>query len=224
VSFAIPIDVALKIKDQIVAHGKATHARLGVQIQDLNQTLAESFGLARPDGALVAQVAPGSAAEKAGLKSGDVITEVNGEPIERGGQLSALIGMSAPGDKVHLKVWRDKQPRDVEVKLGNATEQAEASAGGTDEAPDGARLGLALRPLTKAEQKQAKLDHGMVVQDADGPAAHAGVQPGDVLLAVNGKPVNSLDDVRGVLKGKPKNVALLIERDGERIFVPVRLG
>jgi serine protease Do len=222
-SFAIPIDVALKVKDQIVAHGKVTHARLGVQVQDLNQSLAESFGLQRPDGALVAQVSPGSAADKAGLKSGDVITEVNGEPIVQGGQLSSRIGLAAPGDKVKLKVWRDKGYHDLEVKLGSATDEAQAASAGDQEA-DGPRLGLALRPLSPQERAQVKLDHGLVVEDVSGPAANAGVQPGDVLLAVNGKPVNSIDEVRGVLKGKPKNIALLIERDGSRIFVPVRLG
>ena len=224
VAFAIPIDVALKVKDQIVAHGKVTHARLGVQVQDLNQSLAESFGLQRPDGALVAQVTPGSSADKAGLKSGDVITEVNGEPIEHGGQLSSRIGMAAPGDKVKLKVWRDKGSRDLEIKLGSAADDKELASAAEEEGANGARLGLALRPLTPQERAQVKVDHGLVVEDVSGPAASAGVQPGDVLLAVNGKPVNSIDEVRGVLKGKPKNIALLIERDGERIFLPVRTG
>jgi len=223
-SFAIPIDVALKVKDQIVATGKATHARLGVQVQDLTQTLAESFGLPRPDGALVAQVAAGSAADKAGLKSGDVITEVNGEPIVRGGELSSRIGLASPGDQVRLKVWRDHAQREMEVKLGSASDDRGQRASADDEDVDGARLGLALRPLSRAEQSRTRLDHGLVVEDAGGPAARAGVEPGDVLLAVNGKPVNSVDEVKGLLKSKPKNVALLIERDGERIFVPVRLG
>ena len=222
-SFAIPIDVALKVKDQIVAHGKATHARLGVQVQDLTQPLAESFGLPRPDGALVAGVQPGSAADKAGLKSGDVITEVNGEPVLRGGELSSRIGLAAPGDKVKLKVWRDKGQRDMEVKLGAADDDVQRAAA-DDDAADGPRLGLALRPLNPREKAGSRLDHGLVVEDAGGPAGRAGVVPGDVLLAVNGKPVDSIEDVKGVLKGKPKNVALLIERDGDRIFVPVRLG
>jgi serine protease Do len=109
VSFAIPIDVALAIKDQIVATGKATHARLGVSIQPLTQDLAESFGLERPDGALVSTVAPNSAAAKAGLKSGDVITKVNGEAIQEPGMLSSRVGLSKPGDKVTLEVWRDRK-------------------------------------------------------------------------------------------------------------------
>jgi serine protease Do len=222
-SFAVPIDMALKIKDQIVAHGHATHARLGVQVQDLNQTLAESFGLERPDGALVAGVARGSAAEKAGLKAGDVITEVNGQRIEQAGQLSSRVALLQPGDTVKLQVWRNKRASDMQVKLGSAEEAKQQLATGGDEA-DGPKLGLAMRPLSKEEQRQVHTDHGLVIEDVDGPAARAGVAPGDLLLAVNGKPVNSVEEVRAVLKSKPKNVALLIQREGEQLFVPIRLG
>ena len=145
-AFAIPIDVALKVKDQIVATGKASHGRLGVSVQDLNQNLAESFGLKRPDGALVAQVAPGSAAAAAGLKAGDVITHVNGEALQRSGALSSVIGMAAPGDKVKLTVWRDQKAIDIEAKLGGATPAAEAVADAGGDA-QGVKLGLSLRPL-----------------------------------------------------------------------------
>jgi len=222
-SFAIPIDVALKVKSQIVATGKASHARLGVNVQDLNQGLAESFGLAKPNGALIASVAPDSAAAAAGLKAGDVVTEVNGEAVERSGSLSSLIGLSSPGEKVHLKVWRDKAWRDVEVKLGSAdTQQARADDG--SDGVQGGQLGLALRPLTRQERQQSRIEGGLVIEDVSGVAARAGVEAGDVLLAINGQPVQSLDQVKSVLKGKPKNVALLVQRDGEKIFVPIRLG
>ncbi|MEP7299041.1 MAG: Do family serine endopeptidase [Burkholderiales bacterium] len=222
-SFAIPINVALKVKDQIVATGKASHARLGVTVQDLNQALAESFGLKKPDGALIANVAPGSAAAAAGLKSGDVITEVNGESVVRSGELSSLIGMAAPGEKVKLKLWRDHAAREIEAKLGNAdadkTEVAEASG---DLKPG--QLGLGLRALTKDERRQSGIEEGMVVENVAGPAARAGIEAGDVLLAINGKPVQSIEQVRSVLAGKPKSVALLVQRDGDKIFVPVNLG
>ncbi len=102
-AFAIPINVALKVKDQIVATGKVAHARLGVNIQDLNQALADSFDMARPEGALVASVVSGSAAARAGLKPGDVVTELNGEPIRRAGDLSSRIGLASPGDTVRPK-------------------------------------------------------------------------------------------------------------------------
>ena len=223
-AFAIPIDVALKVKDQIVATGKASHGRLGVTVQDLNQPLAESFGLKRPDGALVSQVAPGSAAAAAGLKPGDVITHVNGEALARSGSLSSVIGMSKPGETVKLTVWRDQKPVDLQAKLGGATPSDEAVADAGDAAAQGPRLGLSLRPLQPQEKKQAQLDGGMVVEQVTGAAERAGIEAGDVLLAINGKPVNSIEQIRSVLKSQPKSVALLVQRQGNQIFVPVPLG
>ena len=221
-SFAIPINVAMKVKDQIVATGKATHARLGVTVQDLTQPLADSFGLKRPDGALVSNVAPNSAAAAAGLKSGDVITDVNGQPIVRSGELSSAIAMLSPGERVKLQVVRDKQAREIDAKLGTAEpDQQVAEAAGPSQ---GGQLGLALRPLTAEERRAAKVEQGMVVENVDGPAARAGIEAGDVLLAINGKPVQSVDQVKSVLAGKPKSVALLVQREGEKIFVPVKLG
>jgi len=220
-SFAIPINVALKVKDQIVETGKATHARLGVTIQDLNQALADSFGLKRPDGALVANVAPGSAAAEAGLKSGDVITAVNGKPIVRSGELSSVIGLSSPGEEVTLQVWRDHSTKEIQAKLGAAESEKVASA---SSAAEGGQLGLSLRPLTPEERRAAKVDQGLVVADVNGPAERAGIENGDVVLAINGKPVKSVDEIKKVLDTKPKSVALLVQRDGEKIFVPVRLG
>jgi len=222
-SFSIPINLALKVKDQIVATGKASHARLGVTIQDLTQPLAESFGMKRPDGALVASVAPNSAAAAAGLKSGDVITEVNGDPVVRSGELSSLIGQAMPGEKVKLKVWRDHAWRDVDAKLASADADKLEVADASGELRPG-QLGLGLRALTREERKEAGVEQGMVVDNVAGPAARAGIEVGDVLLAINGKPVQSLDQVKSVLAGKPKSVALLVQRDGDKIFVPVNLG
>jgi serine protease Do len=222
-AFAIPINVALKVKDQIVATGHAQHARMGVTIQDLNQTLAGSFGLAKPDGALVASVAPDSPAASAGLKAGDVITEANGEAIVSSGALSSRIGLMTPGQTVKLKVWRDKAPVDVTVKLVGIEDVTLTADAGNGDVGQG-QIGLALRPLTREERSQAKVDHGLVVENAAGPAARAGIASGDVLLAVNGKPVNSVADVKKVLASKPKSVALLVDRNGDRIFVPVNLS
>jgi serine protease Do len=222
-AFAIPIDVALKVKDQIVATGKASHGRLGVTVQDMNQGLAESFGLTRPDGALVAQVAPGSAAAAAGLKPGDVITHVDGDALTRSGSLSSVIGMSRPGETVKLSIWRDHKALEIEAKLGGATPADEAVADGGG-AAQGPRLGLSLRPLQPQEKSQAKLDGGLVVEQVSGAAERAGIETGDVLLAINGKPVNSIEQIRSVLKSQPKSVALLVQRQGNQIFVPVPLG
>ena len=221
-AFAIPIDVALHAKDQIVETGHASHARLGVMVQDLDQALAESFGLSRPDGALVASVEPDSAAAKAGLKAGDVITQINATPVKRAGDLSSEIGMNTPGTKVTLKVWRDKSSRDLEVALASAGSEKQANA--SDDGHEGARLGLAMHPLTRDEKASAEVDHGLMVEDVSGPAARAGIQPGDVVLGINGQPARSVDQVRSIVQAHPKSLALLIDRNGQKIFVPVRLG
>ena len=222
-SFAIPINVALKVKDQIVATGSATHARLGVTVQDLNQSLAESFGLKRPDGALIAKVAPDSAAAAAGLKAGDVILEVNGEPVQRSGALSSLIGLSAPGERVKLKVWHEHASRELDAKLGGA-DAGDKKVGDADANTQGGQLGLALRPLTRDERRAANADHGLVVEQVGGAAERAGIEVGDLLLAINGKPVQSIEQLKSVLAARPKSVALLVQREGEQIFVPVNLG
>lgn len=221
-AFAIPIDVALTVKDQIVATGSAQHARLGVTVQDLTQPLADSFGVERPDGALISKVMPGSAAAKAGLRSGDVVTAVDGQPIVRSGELSTRIGLMTPGQKVTLKVWRDRKSREIQATL-DALEPDSTRNASADSAEPGS-LGLALRPLTPEEQREARVEQGMLVQSANGPAARAGIEPGDVLLSINGHPAGSIEQVRAVLNGKPDSVALLVDRDGDRLFVPVDLG
>ena len=222
-SFAIPIDVVSRVKDEIVATGKATHARLGVLIQEVNQTLAESFKLDRPEGALVADVQPGTPAARAGLKTGDVIRKVDGQPIVASGDLPALIGQSRPGQTVKLEVWRDGRRVDVDAKLADASEPARKVAKAEPAAGQG-RLGLALRPLQPMEKREAHVDAGLLVEDASGPAARAGVQPGDVLVTINGTPATTIEQVRGVVEKAGKSVALLIQRGTERIFVPVRIG
>ena len=228
VSFAIPVDVAMRVRDQIVATGRAQHARLGVSVQDLTQPLADSFGLPEPDGALVAQVEPKSPAALAGLKSGDVILRIDGEPMAQAGSLSARIAQSLPGERIQLSLWRNQKAQDVTVTLGRAGENGATLAadggGNADEATGGARLGLALRPLSRDERSQASLEHGLVVQGVQGAAARAGLTQGDVVMAINGQPVDSVDELRRVLAAKPKSVALLVWRDGERLFVPVPLG
>ncbi len=219
-AFAIPLDVALRVKEQIVATGKVDHARLGVTVQDLSAPLAASFGLTAPDGALVASVAPGSAAAKAGLKAGDVITAVGGEPVQVAGDVSQRVGLAKPGERMNLTVWRDKSRTEIPVTLGRAgSDDPQAAA-----EPQGGSLGLAVRPLERDELRGAGLDHGLLVEQVSGPAQLAGVQPGDVLLALNGKPVRAIEQVREALKSHPKSVALLVSRDGQQIFVPVNLG
>ncbi|NLZ42553.1 MAG: Do family serine endopeptidase [Comamonadaceae bacterium] len=219
-AFAIPIDVALGIKDQIVTHGRVEHARLGVMLQDLSAPLADSFGLKAPDGALVSSVAKGSAAAAAGLKAGDVITQIDGRDVQTAGDVSTRVGMARPGERITLGVWRDKARHELQVALG----KAEADKSSTVAGNEGGALGLAVRPLDKNELREAGVDHGLLVEQAQGPAQLAGVQAGDVLLAVNGKPARSVDQVRDALRDHPRHVALLVARDGQQIFIPVDLG
>jgi serine protease Do len=222
-SFAIPIELVTQVKDQIVATGKASHARLGVTVQEVNQALADSFKLDRPEGALVASVEPGGPADKAGLKPGDVIRQANGQRIVASGDLPALIGQSIPGSQMALEVWRQGQRETLTAKLGDASDKKAQVAQAGDGVGQG-KLGLALRPLQPQEKRQSGVSAGLVVEGVGGPAERAGVMPGDLLMAVNGTPVQSVEQVRAVVAKSPKSVALLIRREGDTIFVPVRLG
>ncbi len=222
-SFAIPIELASKVKDQIVATGKASHARLGVAIQQVNQTFADSFQLDKPEGALVSSVDRGGPADKAGLKSGDVIRKVNGQSIVTSSDLPALIGSATPGDQVSLEIWRQGKRETLSATLGDAGEKGFKLAKADDATAKG-KLGLALRALLPQEKRAAGVAAGLLIEDAGGPAAAAGVQPGDVLLAVNGTPIESVGQVRAMAAKADKSVALLILRGGNRIFVPVRVG
>jgi serine protease Do len=223
VSFAIPIDLATKIKDKIVANGKVEHAKLGLVVQEVNQTLADSFKLASPEGALVADVEKGGPADKAGLMTGDVIRKIDGKTIVSSGDLPAAISLASPGDKVQLEVWRKGSAEEITAKLGNASAKS-AQVASKDEAASQGKLGLALRPLQPRERREAGLDGGLLIEDVAGAAALAGVQPGDLLLAVNGTPVKNIDQVREVVAKSDKSVALLVQRGEDKIFVPVRIG
>ena len=223
-SFAIPIDVAVQVKDQIVATGKAQHARLGVAVQEVNQAFAESFKLDKPEGALVSNIEKGSPGEKAGLRAGDVIRKVNDQPIVSSGDLPAVIGQMAPGTKVSLEVWRQGEKQELSAKLGDASDKA-VKVAKNDATADQGKLGLELRPLQPQEKREASVDTGLLIEDAAGPSAQAGVQAGDVLLAINGTPAQSVEQVREVVaKATNKSVALLIQRGEDKIFVPVRIG
>jgi serine protease Do len=224
-SFAIPIEVASKIKDQIVATGKVVHAKLGVTVQEINQGFADSFNLATPEGALVSNVERGGPADKAGLKPGDVIRKLNGTKIIGSGDLPAIVGLASPGDKVTLEVWRQGKAVELKATLGNASDKvAGADADRTEQVSAKLKLGLSLRPLDAMERRESGLAGGLLIQDAGGAAASAGVQPGDVLLSVNGHPVTSVEQVREVVGKSDKSVALLIQRGEDKIFIPVRLG
>lgn len=223
VSFAIPIDIVEKVKNQIVATGKAEHARLGVSMQEVNQSLADSFKLDKPVGALVSSVHKGSPADKAGVQPGDVIRQVNGETIVSLGDLSMLIGLAKPGDSVKLDIWRQGAAMTLTARLDSAGEKT-GQVTNQKEAPSQGKLGLALRPLQPEEKREAGVDSGLLVQQASGPSALAGVEAGDVLLSINGVPVKNIEQVRATVAKAEKSVALLIQRGDNKIFVPVNLG
>ena len=222
VSFAIPIDVATHVADQIIRTGKVEHARLGVYVQPVDQLMARSFGLDSPTGAVVSKVEPNSSAARAGLKAGDVILKYDGHILTDSGQLSAAVNMASPGDSVTLEVWREGRTQTLTAKLLAASAPGTRLASNDGPASPG-RLGLSVRPLTSAERGQVGIESGLVVENVSGPAARAGIERGDVVLAVDGTPVNSVEQLHSVI-AKRSTVALLIQRGDQRIFVPVQLS
>ncbi len=220
-SFAIPIDVAMNVGKQLQTQGHVTRGKLGVGIQDVDQALAESFGLEVPRGALVSSVEKGGPAAKAGLREGDVILSFDGQAIDSAGQLPSAVAATDPGKAVGVQVWRDRASREFSVKLGQTTEgEAVAAADGTA----AGRLGMMVRPLSPEEKQQTELTDGLVVEDVEGAAAEAGVRPGDIVIAANGTSVKSVEQLRSVVSGSKSHVALLVQRGEARVFVPIELG
>jgi serine protease Do len=220
-SFAIPIETALYVKDQLVQHGKVSRGRLGVTIQEVNQALAGSFGLSKAGGALISSVEDGSPAQKAGLKPGDVVLKIDGAEISSSIELSSRVATLKPGTPAKLEVWHEGRARDVVVTVGDAPVAAVATTEKAD--LSGAKLGVSVRSLTPEEQKQASVQGGLRVEQVGGAAAKAGIRAGDIILAVNGQPVKSVDELKSAIKDR-KTMALLVKRDEARIFVPVNLG
>ncbi|MCX7055998.1 MAG: PDZ domain-containing protein, partial [Proteobacteria bacterium] len=224
ISFAIPIDIAINVRDQLVKTGHVQRGRIGVLIQDVGQQLADSFGLDRPRGALVSQVETAGPAAKAGLRPGDVILSVNAQPVERSGQLSAAISQLHPGARAELEVWRDRASRKVTVDIVELKEGRVARAGGEEGKRGGARLGLSLRLLSPAEKRAAGLDGGLLVEDVEGPALAADVKSGDIVIGANGQKVMTVEDLEAQLEKSKRSIALLVNRSGMTIFIPVKIG
>jgi serine protease Do len=227
-SFAIPINEAIKVKDALIKTGHVDRGRIGVTVQGMNQTLANSFGLSSPQGALVSSVEPGGPAAKAGMQPGDVITALNGTPVADSTSLPSQVAGLAPGTSAKVTVWRDKSSKDLSVTIGALKDAKTASAnvkGGDDgSASQDARLGVAVRPLTPEEKQQGSVTRGLLVQQSQGAAANAGIQAGDVILAVNGQPVTTPAQLKAMVSKAGDSIALLIQRDDAQIFVPVDLG
>ena len=222
-AFAVPIDVAMQVKDEIQKSGKVSHGRLGVAVQEVNQALAQNFGLKSPAGALVASVEKGSPGAKAGLEPGDVIVKLDGKEISRSSDLPPIISSLKPGTKVTLEVWRNGASKELTATVGALNDKT-ASVAPDKESIGKGKLGVAVRPLTNEEKRDNELDHGLVVQDVTGAAERAGVRPGDVIVAVNNTPVKSVDELKNLIDRSGKTIALLVQRNDARIFIPVTLG
>ncbi len=227
-SFAIPMDVVMNVVDQIKTTGKASHGWLGVQIQDVTRELAESFGMKRPQGALVSKILPGSPAEKAELQIGDIITEFNGQQIEASGDLPPMVGMTPINDKASLKIIRQGETKIIDFKVGLLPEEvdklAEAKA-----APKLShnRLGINVIDLTDAQRETLQMaKNGVLVQDVTkGPAQDAGIQRGDVILRIQNSVIRDADDFEKTVKKLPagKSVAVLIQRQGSPVFLAIKV-
>ena len=222
VSFSIPIDVALKVSHQLETTGHVSRGKLGVVIQPVNQALADSFGLPRPEGALVSSVEKGGPAERAGIQTGDVILKLNNTPVNTSDELPADIAEMAPGSNANLQIWRKGGTQNIEVKLGSMQEKR--TAFNNQSSHNGGKLGLAVRPLTPDEQHQANTRGGLLVERASGPAAEAGLQQGDIVLSANGNKVASAEDLRSAVEKSKGHIALLVQRGDSQLFVPVRVG
>jgi serine protease Do len=222
VSFSIPIDVAMQVGQQLQATGHVARGKLGVVIQPVSQGLADSFGLPQPEGALVSSVEKGGPAEHAGVEPGDVILKINGTLLTDSNELPVAVASINPGTDVQLEIWRNHGSRDFTVKLGALDDKRTAS--NVPAQSQGGKLGLAVRPLTADEQHQANVAGGLLVERASGPAAEAGIQQGDVVLAANGVPVTSAQSLTNAVEKSKGHIALLIQRGDTRLFVPVRVG
>ncbi|MBL8535653.1 MAG: DegQ family serine endoprotease [Betaproteobacteria bacterium] len=221
-SFAIPIDVAMKVKDDLLKYGKVQRGRIGVTIQQVNKDLAGTFGLDKARGALVSGVEKGGPADSAGLKVGDVILSVNGKQIDQSIDLPRIIGEGRPGSDFKLEIWREGKSREVGVKLGETPSEQLAEAAQPAMKP--AKLGLVVRPLSAEETSRLQTRNGVVVERAEGPAAKAGIRPGDVIVALNSEPVDSPEKLRSLIEHSKDRVAILVQRNDARFFVPVPLS
>lgn len=225
IGFAIPINLARNVMNQLVEHGKVTRGYLGVHIQDVTPALAKQFGLNQGGGVLIGDVSPDTPAAKAGLKSGDVVLEVNGQPVEAANQLQVQISQMAPGSSVRMKIWRDGKAQDVNVSLGELPEKAEQAEPG--QSSEGALEGVDVQNLSPDLSEQLNLPagtKGVVVTQVDpsSPAAAAGLDRGMVIQEVNHKPVSTISQYKQAMAGlNNQSVLLLVNQGGVTRYVVV---
>ncbi|MEB0136400.1 Do family serine endopeptidase [Actimicrobium sp. CCC2.4] len=221
-SFAIPIDVASNVERQLATTGKVSRGHLGIAVQELNPALVESFGLKSVHGALVSSVDKKGPAGRAGLQSGDVITRVDDHDVNYSSDLPVQIALMKPGTAAKLAVLRKGQSLSVDVTIGAMNDKQVAMT--QEAAPSSGKLGVMVRELAGDAQRQAGVASGVLVEQVSGAAARAGIEPGDVIVAVNGAAVTSGEQLQQMVAKSGKKMALLVQRDDVRIFVPVDLG
>ena len=231
-SFAIPIDLALEIQSQLRASGKVSRGRLGVGIQEVSKELAESFGLSKPQGALVASVEKGAAADKAGIESGDIILKFDGKEVAQSSDLPRMVGATKPGTKVVIGLWRKGETRDLNITVGEMSDEDGARPGrrngkSQDEAEPN-RLGLVLS-VPNAEQKRALgIAHGLVVEDVRNAGTRTELRRGDIILGVITKgvqaDVKSISQFNELLNRFDKNsvITLLVRRGDSQTFITIK--
>jgi serine protease Do len=227
-SFAIPIDVANDVVQQLKVSGRVIRGRIGVVIQQITKELADSFGLPKAQGALVSGVEKGGPAEKAGVEPGDVILRFDGKPVSSSEDLPRVVGGTKPGSRVTMQVWRSKASRDVQVTVAELPDDRGARGprrGGKPPAATPGVFGMSLVELTEAQRKELKVEGGVLVDNAQGAAARAGIRRGDVILAVNNQDVKSVDHFRELMGQVEKGriVALLVRRGANSLYVPFRI-
>ena len=227
-SFAIPIDVALQVSDQLRSTGHVTRGWLGVVIQDVTKELADSFGLSKPQGALVSSVEKGSPAEKGGILTSDIILRFDNKPIKAREDLPRLVSAVKSGSRVSVQVWRKGAAVELSLLVGEMpgekTAAAEPSTAKRVKTVAAERLGLSMLDLSPDQRKELEVAGGVLVDEAHGPAAKAGLQKGDVILSVNNVEIKSTDGFTQALShlDPKKAVALLIRRGGSAEFVSVK--
>jgi serine protease Do len=227
-SFAIPIDVANDIAQQLRTSGKVTRGRIGVVIQPLTKELADGFGLSRPQGALVNSVEKGGPADKAGVEPGDVILRFDNKAVASSEDLPRIVGAIRPGTKVTMQIWRNKGPRDLQVVVGEMPDERaarQARRGGKPPAGTPTQYGLTLSDLTDAQRSELKVSGGVLVENVQGAGARAGIRRGDVILAVNNQDVTSVEQFNQMMGqfDKGRIVALLVRRGSNSLYIPFRV-
>ncbi|MFA7270257.1 MAG: DegQ family serine endoprotease [Sterolibacterium sp.] len=231
-AFAIPIDVAMEVQSQLKSTGRVSRGRIGVVIQEVTKDLADSFGLAKPAGALVSSVEKGGPADKAGIESGDIILKFDGKTVVQSSDLPRLVGATKPGSKSVIQLWRKGTIKDLSLVVSEITDEKAISRAGKRSKPSGPvaanRLGLVLSELTPEQKKELKLDHGLLVDDVRNGSARADLRPGDIILGLASKGVQtdikSIEQFNKVLAqlDKSTTVTILVRRGENQTFIIIK--